>query len=148
MTSLTSGGFRGAGDTAKHAVEVAWMHLIAGRQRDAKPVQEVAKRCELLVGRWGVHAIHRRLVTALEFLRGGDVGQNHEFLDQPVAVETRPGRHAAHDAVAVEDDAALRQVEVERAARGAGGEQRAECRVQMRVPGIARIVRRAVGRHR
>ena len=105
-----------------------------------KPVQEVAQRRELLVGRRRVHAVHRRLVAALQFLRRGDVGQDHEFLDQPVAVETRARRDAAHAAVAVEHDAAFRQVEVERAARGAGGEQRAEGGVQMRVAGVARLV--------
>ena len=114
------------------------MHLIAGRQRNAKPVQEVAQRRELFVGRRGVDAIHRRLVPPLEFLGGGDVGQHHEFLDQPVAVEARPRRDAAHHAVAVEHDVAFRQVEIERAARRARGEQGAERGVQMRETGSPR----------
>ena len=113
------------------------MHLIAGWQRDAEPVQEVAQRCELLLRRRGVHAIHHRLVQAFQFLGGRDVGEDHELLDQPVAVEARPWRDAAHDALVVQHDTALRQVEIERAARGAGGEQGTKRRIQMRMPGVA-----------
>ena len=35
--------FGGAGDLPQHAVEVARMHLIAGRQRNAEPVEEAAQ---------------------------------------------------------------------------------------------------------
>ena len=59
-------------------------------------VQEVAQRRELFVRRRRVDAIHRRLVQPLQFLRGGDVGEHHEFLDQPMAVEPRPRRDAGH----------------------------------------------------
>ena len=133
--------FRRVGDAAQHAIEVARMHLIAGWQRNAEPVQEVAQRREFFIGRRRVHAIHHRLVQALQFLRGRDVGQDHELLDQPVAVEARPRCDAAHDAVVVQHDPALRQVEIERAARSAGGEQGTKRRIQMRMPGVA--VRRA-----
>ena len=119
-----------ADEAAQHAVEIARMHLVASRQRDAEPVQEVAQRRELVVGRRGVHAIHHRLMQALQFLGGGDIGEHHELLDQPMAVETRPWRDAAHDAVAVDHHTALREVEIERAARGAGGEQGAERRIR------------------
>ena len=40
-----------------------------------------------------VHAVHARLVQGL---RRGDVGRDHEFLDQAVRVEARPG----HDRLA------------------------------------------------
>ncbi len=77
----------------------------------------------------------------LEFLGGGDVGEDHELLDQPMAVQPRPWRDAAHHAIAVDHHAALRQVEIERAARRSGGQQGAECRVQVRMPGVTRVVR-------
>ena len=68
------------------------MHLVARRQRDAEAVQEVAQRLELLLRRRRVDAVHAGLVQPLQFLRRGDVGQHHELLDQPVAVEPRARR--------------------------------------------------------
>ena len=105
------------------------------------PCRKSRSDCELLLRRRGVHAIHHRLVQALQFLGGRDVGEDHELLDQPVAVEARPWRDAAHDALVVQHDTALRQVEIERAARGAGGEQGTKRRIQMCMPGVARVVR-------
>ena len=94
-------------------------------------VQEVAQRCELLLRRRRVHAVHAGLVQPFQFLRRGDVGQDHELLDQPVAVEPRPRCDAGHLAVPVQHHLALRQVEIERAARGAGREQGTEGGVEM-----------------
>ena len=106
------------------------------------PCRKSRSDCELFVGRRRVHAIHHRLVQAFQFLGGGDVGEHHELLDQPMAVEPRPRRDAAHHAVAVDHHRALRQVEIERAARGAGGEQGAERRIEVRVGRVvARVVR-------
>ena len=72
-----------------------------------------------------VHAVHAGLVQAFEFFCGGDVGEDHELLDQPVAVEPRAGRDAGYLALVVQGHLALRQVQVERAARGACLEQSA-----------------------
>ena len=99
-------------------------------------MQEGAKRREFVLRRRGVPAIHHRLVQAFQFLGGRNVGEDHELLDQPVAVEARPWRDAAYDALVVQHDTALRQVEIERAARGTGGEQGTKRRIQMRMSGI------------
>ena len=61
--------FRRVRDTTQHAVEIARMQLVARWQRNAQPMQEVTQRGELLIGRRGMHAVHRRLVQAFEFLR-------------------------------------------------------------------------------
>ncbi len=57
---------------------------------------------------------------ALEFLGGGDIGEDHEFLDQPVAVEPRSGNDRDRAPLGVEHDPVLADVELESAARGAG----------------------------
>ena len=79
-----------------------------------------------------MHAIHRRLVQPFQFLGRGDVRQHHEFLDQPMAVEPRARRDAEHPSGVVEHHLPLRQIEIERAARGAGREQRAERGIEVR----------------
>ncbi len=65
------------------------MHLVARRQRHAQAVQEAAQRLQLLVRRRGVDPVHAGHVQPLQLLGGGHVGQHHELLDQPVAVEPR-----------------------------------------------------------
>ena len=102
------------------------MHLVARRQADAEAVQEAAQRLQLLVRGRGVDPVHAGLAQPLQLLGRGDVGQHHEFLDQPVAVEARARRDLSDLAVLVQHHLALRQVEIERAARRPGGEQGAE----------------------
>ena len=53
-----------------------------------------------------------------------------------MAVEPRSRVHAADRAVGIEHDAALGQVEIERTACDAGGQQGAERRIQMRNRGV------------
>ena len=90
-------------------------------------------------------AIHRRLVQPLQFLRRGDVCQDHEFLDQPMAVETRARFDRGDPPVAIEHDPAFGQVKVQRAACRPCRQQGAEGGVEMRqrkAKVIARVVRR------
>ena len=85
-----------------------------------------------------MNAIHHRLVAAFQLLGRGDIGQHHEFLDQPMAIESRPRRDTAHGAIVVQHHATFRQIEIERAARGACREQCAERGVEIAVEaGIA-----------
>ena len=68
----------------------------------------------------------------LERLGGGDVGGDHEFLDQPVAHQPGPWLDLGDLAVGVEHDLAFRQIEVDRAALLARPEQRIEDAVEWR----------------
>lgn len=64
-----------------------------------------------------------------------DVGGNHQFLDQPVAVVAPPRHDPVDMAIGPEDHLALRQVEVERAALGPRLQQCAEDAVEGRITG-------------
>ena len=52
----------------------------------------------------------------LERLGGGDIGENHEFFDQPMRLEPLRPPDARETPVLVEDQLALGQVEIERIA--------------------------------
>ncbi len=84
-----------AGDALQHAVEVARVQLVARRQADAHAVQDGAQRFELLLRGRRVDAVHAGAVQPLQLLGRGDVGEDHELLDQPVAVERGRGRTAS-----------------------------------------------------
>ena len=56
-------------------------------------------------------------VASPQRLRGGDVGEDHELLDQPVRVEPLPEREGFDRAVVGQHDPAFWQVEIERLAR-------------------------------
>ena len=67
-----------------------------------------------------MHPIDQRHARALESLGGGDVGSDHEFLDQPVCFEPFRSDDAVDGAVGLEQNLSLGQVEVERCALVAG----------------------------
>ena len=68
-----------------------------------------------------MHAVDRRRARlASERLGGGDVGLDHELLDQAMRLEPLRAHHALDPALRVEHDLALGQVEVERLAPVAG----------------------------
>ncbi len=117
----------GAGDLLQHAVEVARMHLVARRQRDAE--RRAGSRA-------GASSFSSDGGACTRYMQGWrsrssssaarDVGQHHELLDQPVAVEARARRDGGDPALLVQHHLALGQIEIERAARRARREQRAE----------------------
>ena len=125
--------FRRAGDAAQHAIEIARMQLIAGRQlkcrghagtpRSASSFSSDGGACTRYMQGWW---------QALQFLGRGDIGQDHELLDQPVAVQARAGRTAVTRPLVVEHDFPFGQVEIERAARLPCGQQGAKGGVEMR----------------
>ena len=61
--------------------------------------QEFAQRVELFRRRLVVHAIDQRHVRLLQRLGGRDVGEDHEFLDQPVRFQPLRHDHAIDGAV-------------------------------------------------
>ena len=65
-----------------------------------------------------MHAVDDGRALGLQRLGGGDVGLDHELLDQAVRLEPLGRDHALDPALGVEHDLALGQVEVERARAG------------------------------
>ena len=64
-------------------------------------------------------------MRALAGFGGGDIGEDHELLDQPVRLEPLRHDHAIDGAVGFEHDLAFGNVEIERAALVAGAQHRA-----------------------
>ena len=107
------------GHASQHTIQIARMHLVPRWQRNPQPVQKAAEIGELLVGRRRMNPIHARFGQPLQFLGRRDIGQNHELLDQPVTIQTRPWQDGQHFALRTEGDFPFRQIEVQRAARNA-----------------------------
>ncbi len=105
--------------------------------------REISKRraescadCRASPGWRGMHAVHAGQVAAFQFLGGADIGEDHELLDQPVAVEPRarwrrssPGRRrrAPPCAPAGRDRACRAPARAWRAARGKRGIEMRRC---------------------
>jgi hypothetical protein len=81
-----------------------------------------------------VDAVDARPPPRLQLLGRGDIGEDHELLDQPVAVEAlaRLDRHRV--LLGIEHDAILDQVERERATRGAGPVKRRKRAIERAEP--------------
>ena len=71
----------------KNAVEVRGPHVLALGELDPQRRQKLAEVGELLHRRRVVGAVDERRKLRFQRLGGGDVGQNHELLDQPMRVE-------------------------------------------------------------
>ena len=112
--------FRRAGDAAQHAVEIARMHLVAGRQRDAQPVQEVAQGLRAFPSDGGAWTRYmqgwcRRSSSSAAATLASTMNSS---ISRWLSSRGR-GATLRTAAVVVEHDLALRQIEIERAARGA-----------------------------
>ena len=105
---------------AQDAVELLGAQRAALRQRDVERLQELAQRFDLLQRRLVVHAVDQRHARLLQRLGRRDIGEDHELLDQPMRVEPLRRDDAIDRAVGFQQDFALGQVEIERAARVAG----------------------------
>ena len=104
----------------QHAVEHGRPQRAALCERHVERAQEFLEVVDLLHGRLVMHAIDQRQRLLLQHLGGGDIGEDHELLDQPVRVEPRRNHDAIDGAVRLQDDLAFRQIEIERIARVAG----------------------------
>ena len=101
---------------AQDAVEMRGANAVSLSELDADGAQELDEIVELLGARRVMGAIEKRRMRGLERLGGGDIGEDHEFLDQPMRFQPL-GPVDAHEAsLAVENELALRQIEVERIA--------------------------------
>ncbi len=86
--------------------------------------QELAERLPASPAGLVVHAIDQRRLLAFQRLGCGNVGEDHELLDQPCAHRAASGRHTVDRAVLLQQQLALGQVEIERAARLRGAIER------------------------
>src|SRR5215470_2145317 len=73
-----------------------------------------------------MHAIHARLVACLELLGGGHICQDHELLDQPMAVEANGALDRHRTPLGIEQDAMFGDIEIECAALSARFRERRE----------------------
>ena len=89
---------------------------LAFRQLDADGAQELDQIVELLGARRIVGAIEQGRMRLFKRFRGGDIGEDHELLDQPMRVEPLRPPHVLEPALGIENKLALRQIEVERIA--------------------------------
>ena len=76
-----------AADLAEHAIEQRRAQRAGFRKRQIERLQEFLEVMNLLLGRFVVHPIDKRQRLLFKHFGRGDVGEDHEFLDQPVRVE-------------------------------------------------------------
>jgi hypothetical protein len=120
---MISGGAVALADPLDDAVEGRRLDHLAERELDPEGGEIILERDQLLAARRLVDAVHDRRLLRLERLGRGDVGGDHIILDQPVRVEPLARRDRHDAALLVEHHAALGQVELERLALVARGEQ-------------------------
>ena len=72
----------------------------------------VAQGLQLVLRRFLVHPEELRHLLGNQRLGRGDIGEDHEFLDQPVRIQPVAEVDRLHLALFAELDAPLRQVEV------------------------------------
>ena len=106
------GGF--ALHARKHAVEMRRAHPFALGELDAEGGEKLAELADFLRARRVVGAVDQRRMRGLQRLGRRDIGEDHEFLDQFVRLQPLRPAYADELAVGVEDQLALRQVEIER----------------------------------
>src|SRR5579872_1792169 len=105
-----------AAHAAQDAVEMRRAHPLALRELHADGAQELDQILELLRARRIVSTIKERRVCVFERLGGGDIGEDHELLDQPMRLEPLGPKHVLEPPLGVENKLALRQIEIERVA--------------------------------
>ncbi len=91
-------------------------NALALGQFDADGAEELDQVVELLDARRVMGAIDERRMRGFERLGGGDIGEDHEFLDQPMRFQPLRPSHVLEPPLAVENELALGQVEIERVA--------------------------------
>ena len=110
-------------DARENMVEGRGLDHLAKRELDLESGEIVLEHDQFLAARDLVDAVHDRRLLAFQGLGRGDVGGDHIILDQPVRVQSL-ARGDREDATRlVKHDAALGEVEFERLAPVAGGEQ-------------------------
>ena len=110
-------------DAVQKVIEGRGLDHLAESELDVEGGEIILERDQLLAARRFVDAIHHGGLLGLERLGRGDVGGDHVILDQPVRVEPFARHNRADPPLLVEYDSALGQVELERLALLARGEE-------------------------
>ena len=77
----------GIADPLDDAVEGAGLDHLAERELEVEGREIILQRDQLLAAGRLVDAVHDRRLLRLQRPGGGDVGGDHEVLDQPVRIE-------------------------------------------------------------
>src|SRR6185295_391625 len=93
--------------TLEHAVEITGLQRAETRQLEPEALEKLPQRSKLLLRRSVVHPVDNGRAFDLERLGGGDIGLDHELLDQPMGVETRGHDDALDATPRIEQDLAL-----------------------------------------
>ena len=96
------------------AVEGAGLHHLALGEIDVQGAEEIGKGEQLFLRRRVVHAVDQRRAGFFQRFGGGDIGQHHEFLDQPHGFQPLAIGDGGDMAVRAQHDAPFRQVEIQR----------------------------------
>ena len=100
----------GAGEDV---VEVGGAQHAGFRQPQIEGSKEIGEGQQFLFRRLGVHPVDHRAALALQRLGGGDVRLDHHLLDESVGGEALGHHDALDEALLVEEDFPLWQIEVE-----------------------------------
>ncbi len=95
---------------------MGWAHPLALRKLDADGAQKLDQILELLRARRVMGAIEEGRMRGFEALGGGDIGEDHEFLDQPMRLEPLGPADVLEAPFGIENELALGQIEIERVA--------------------------------
>ena len=90
-------------------------------------------------------AVDQRYLGALQRFGGGDIGEDHELLDQPVGIEPLRRHHAIDRVVRGEHDLAFRDVEIEGRALVSRALERTICGIERLQDGAEQGTGRVVG---
>ena len=101
---------------ARMALKWAARSALALGELHADRRQKLRQRGELFARRFVMGAVDQLLPILLQRLGGGDIGEDHEFLDQPMRLESRRNDDAVEGAVGLQQNLALGQIEIERRA--------------------------------
>ncbi len=96
------------------AVEGFRLEHAAFGERNVERGEEFVQRGDLLLRRLVMHAVDQRHARFFQRLGGGDIGEDHELLDQPMRFQPLGADDAIDGAVGLEQDLALGQIEIER----------------------------------
>src|SRR4051812_36914009 len=107
-------------DALQYPVEELGPQRALCRQLDSDRRQHLSESPQLFQGRLVVDPVEQGRAAILERLRGGDVGENHELLDQAMRVEPFGYDDPIDCAVLREQDLAFGQVKIERTPDVAG----------------------------
>ena len=114
----------GGGGFFQDLVETFGRRRAAAGEADADAFEDIAKGFQFFLRRLVVDPVHAGQGRLFQCLGGGDVGGNHEFLDQFVRIEALADSDAVDGAIGRQIDPPLRHFQFQRIPRRSALEQR------------------------